>query len=135
MEMIIDLSSPSEKQAVLDALRELNGMHRITVVKYRQRRTDAQNRYYWPCVVRPFGDFLREQGEGYTDEMAHEFLKFKFLRQTVPNLSTGEVVGERIRSTTELNTEEFAEYLEHCIAYLAETFGIEVAVPNTETTR
>lgn len=127
--MILDMSSPAEKRTILELIRQLQGLHRFDVVKYRERRTDRQNRFYWPAVVQPFGDFLREQGEQYTDEMAHDLLKFKFLRQTVADVATGEVIGERVRSTTELSVDEFGQYLEQCIAYLADTFGIMVAVP------
>lgn len=126
MELVTDLSSPKEKQVVLEFVRGLQGMHRVVIVKYRKRRTDVQNRFYWPAVVQPFGDYLRGQGCELTDEDCHEMLKLKFLRLTVVDPGTGEIIGERTRSTTELNIEEFSEYLEKCIAYLSETFGIEV---------
>jgi hypothetical protein len=48
---------------------------------------------------------------------------------TVTNSGTGEVIGERVRSTTELNVEEFSEYLEKVIAWLADMFGIECPIP------
>lgn len=128
--MILDMSSAAEKRPLLDMIRQLSGLHRVEIVRYRERRTDRQNRFYWPAIVQPFADFLREQGEQYTDEMAHELLKFKFLRQTIPDLATGEVIGERVRSTTELTVQEFAEYVDQCVAYLAETFGITVAMPD-----
>jgi hypothetical protein len=129
MNIVVDFAKPAEKQAVLQFVRGLAGPHRVEIVKYRARRTDTQNRYYWPCVVQPFADFLRGQGETITDEQAHDLMKAKFLTVTVTNSGTGEVIGDRVRSTTELNVEEFSEYLEKCIAWLADMFGIECPIP------
>jgi hypothetical protein len=128
-EYIVDMSDPHAKAVVLAALRGLQGRHRIEVKRYRARRTDAQNRLLWAAINAPFGDFLREQGESYTDEDAHCLLKQKFLRETIVNKDTGEVIGERLRSTTELNTAEFSEYVEKCAAYLADMFGVVVHLP------
>lgn len=103
---------------------------RATFVKYRKRRTDAQNRLYWVAVVPELGRFLRNQGETYTDEDAHELLKAKFLRETVVNKETGEPIGVVIKSTTKLDTEQFSEYIEKCVAWLADMFHIQCVMPN-----
>jgi hypothetical protein len=129
MNIVVDFAKPAEKQTVLQFIRNLSGPHRVEIVRYRARRTDLQNRYYWPCVVQPFADFLRGQGETITDEQAHDLMKAKFLTVTVTNSGTGEVIGDRVRSTTELNVDEFSEYLEKVIAWLADMFGIECPIP------
>jgi len=126
MEIVTDMSKPSEKQTILAFVRELSGMYRVVIVKYRKRRTDSQNRFYWPAIIAPFGDYLRGQGSGITDEECHEMLKWKFLRETIIDPGTGEVIGEKTRSTTELNTTEFSEYIDKVSAYLQETFGVTV---------
>jgi hypothetical protein len=131
MQVVIDMTRPAEKQMILEFVRKLDGMHRVEIVKYRPRRTDSQNRYYWPCVVQPFADFLRAQGQTITDEQAHDLMKAKFLTISVINPGSGEVIGERVRSTTELKVEEFGEYLEKVMAWLADMFGIECPIPNT----
>lgn len=122
-----------EKNIVLTAVRQLKGPQRIKITKQRKGRTLPQNRWYWSCIVQPFGDFLREQGESYTDEDAHELMKAKFLRITIFNKRTGEVIGESVKSTTKLTTDEFSEYVEKCIAWLAEMFGIICAFPHERT--
>lgn len=95
----------------------------------RVTRSNRANAYYWSCVVASFHDFLREQGESYTAEDCHEFLKCKHLLQTLVNRETGEVIGRAPRSTASLTTEEFADYLDRCIVWLADTFGIVVPDP------
>lgn len=129
-EVIVNLSAPQEKRMLLEKIRGLEGPHRIEIVKHRKRRSDRQNRYYWPCFVQPFADFLRGQGETITDDEAHLLMRAKFLRQTVVNRETGEAIGQRIRSTTELTTEEFNNYLELCAQWLAENFDIVVPEPD-----
>jgi hypothetical protein len=126
---IIDLDDAGQKAMLLGSIRNLSGRHRVSVVKYRARRSDAQNRLYWGQVVSTFADFLRGQGEQYTDEQAHEILRAKFLRVSCINKDTGEVFGERTRSTTELTTAEFSKYIEDCVAWLADMFHVQVSLP------
>ena len=128
-DQMIDMSSPQQKQIVLQHLRTLEGFHRVSIVKYRKRRTDRQNRYYHPCFVEPFADFLRSQGEAITNDEAHEILKFKFLRTTRVDRRTGEAM-DYTRSSASLNTVEFNEYLDNCAAWLCSFFGIIVPDPS-----
>ncbi len=130
-EHIIDLNNISQRSTFIELLRQLRGMYRITVVQYRPRRSDRQNRYYWPCFVASFGQFLRDQGESITDLQAHEMLKHKFLRRTF--IDTNREPHDYTQSTGDLNTSEFNEYLDNCAAWLADTFGI--VVPNADEYR
>ena len=91
IDIVIDFSDEAERQMLWPQLRRLRGKQRLTIQKYRKRRTDRQNRFYWPCFVHPFGDFLREQGEDLTDDDAHEMLKLKFLRVVVNDARAGEL--------------------------------------------
>jgi hypothetical protein len=129
-ELIVNLSDAREKRNLLDAIRRLEGMQRVTICSHRKRRSDRQNRYYWPCFVQPFAEYLNAQGEAVTDDEAHTLLKQKFLRRSVADPETGEFVGDVLRSTTDLNTAEFNEYLENCAAWLADFFGINVPDPS-----
>ena len=129
-EAIINMSNEAKKFALLNRLKRLEGPHRISVVKYRPRRSDRQNRYYWPCFVRPFADFIRDQGERITDEHAHQMLKHRFLKRDAIDKRTGEVVGEYTKSTTSLDTAEFNEYLDQVAYWLSDMFGIMVPDPD-----
>ncbi len=129
-EYILDMDNPREKQMALDLLRGLTGIHRLEICKHRPRRSDRQNRYYWPCFVKPFGDYLREHGnKHFNDEMAHEVLKRMFLEASAINDETGEAYTY-VRSTTDLNTSEFNEYLDKCASFLAIDCGFIVADPS-----
>lgn len=129
-EVILDTTSQYSKQRLWAVLKRLDGEWRITIVKHRKRRSDPQNRFYWSVPVRYFAEFLRAQGDTYTDHDAHEVMKAKFLRYSITDKKTGELIGESCRSTADLNTAEFTEYLEKCVAWLADMFGIICPMPN-----
>jgi hypothetical protein len=118
-EALLNLSDERVKATLLNRIRLASGPHRVSIARWRPRRSDGQNRLYWVSVVHPFGEFLREHGNDYTDDDAHEMLKHKFLKRSAANPATGEEL-EFTASTTKLTTEEFSEYLEQCSAWLAE---------------
>ena len=124
---VLDMDNPRTRAAVINRVRELRGRWRFDVVRFRPRRSDRQNRYYHPCFVAPFGDLLREAGNDFTNEDAHELLKHKFLRAEWLNEKTGEL-ETFTRSTAKLDTREFNEYLDRCAAWLTE-LGIEIPDP------
>lgn len=128
---LINFDDTQSKTRMMTALGALRGFHWVEVVKFRKGRTLKQNAWYWSCIVAGFGQFLRAQGEQYTNEDAHEMLKWKFLRVSVINQKTGEVIGERIRSTTNLTTVQMVKYCEDCRNWLAE-FGVIVPDPVSE---
>lgn len=126
-DVIIDFNSEAERSFLWSKLRGLRGKYRVTVKRYRANRSDRQNRYYWPCFVHPFGQFLREQGEAITDDDAHEMLKLKFLRVVVQDDKAGPL--ECAKSTSRLDKAEFNEYLDRCSHWLNQMFGIVTPEP------
>ena len=127
LDIVVDFNIAQERSMLWSQMRSLRGKHRISVKQYREKRTDRQNRFYWPCFVVPFGRFLREQGELITDDDAHEMLKLKFLRIVVQDAKAGDL--ECTRSTTALTKEEFNDYLDRCSQWLNEMFGIVTPEP------
>lgn len=130
-EAILDMSNPITKSRVVERIKRLEGRWRFDVRRYRPRRSDRQNRFYWPCIVQPFGRALREAGNNFTDDDAHEMLKNEFLQVT----HVDERTGRRMtctRSTTKLDTAEFADYVDQCAAYLS-AMDIYVPAPNEQT--
>ena len=129
-EYTVDFDRPDDLLRAIRIMQGMRGVRRISIMQFRPRRSDRQNRYYWPCFVNELGKYLREQGQPITDEEAHELLKVKFLRRPVYSPSTGELLGYAIRSTTDLTTAEFNSYLDHCAAWLLDMFGIVVPDPS-----
>lgn len=138
MEFIVDMSNAVERMNLINSFHGLIGPHRVEIVKYRKRRSDKQNRAYWPCIVIPFWQALRERGNDIDEDTAHEILKATFLKRYIHDSATGEILREWVESTTKLDTKQFAEYVEQCSQLLAEEFGIIVSIgyePTTTETR
>ena len=133
LDLVIDFDDTENKRQLYECLKGLKGLHRVQLTVARQGRSSLQNRLYWGTAVTEFQKFLNEQGEPYTKEQAHEILKGKFLREDVPDPTTGELLTERVKSTTELDTNEFAEFYDQCRAWLKDMFGIDTPEPRQET--
>ena len=129
-EHLIDFDRADHKAKLWQLLKSCNGLHRVTVVRYRPRRSDRANAYYWGVAIETFRTFLAEQGQWFSPDDVHAFFKDRFLREEVVNEQTGEVVGHRTGSTAKLTTVEFADYLDHVFAWLNDTFGVVVPAPN-----
>lgn len=98
-------------------LSSLRGEVEMIVRKWKKKRTDNQNRYYWGVIVPLLCDSL-----GYYDEEMHEALKWKFLRNKErEKLPT-------VKSTVSLSTIEFKNYIERIITWAAEQ-GIIIPDP------
>lgn len=129
MEEQIDFDNPTQCRLIHDYMRTLKGKHRVKIVRDRPRRSDRQNRFYWPAIVHPFAEWLSEQyGETFTDEDAHYVLKKTFLSRKVRNQQTGKVL-DLIGSSAALSDADFSAYLEKCIHLLAEHCDIVVEDP------
>lgn len=127
----VNLSDAASKRRLLTAIAPLQGMYALDLKPIRPTRSSQANRFYWSCVIGSFRDFLRAQGQPFTSEDCHEFLKCKFLLQSLVNHDTGEIVGRAPRSTASLDTSDFTEYVDNCIVWLADTFGIVVPDPHS----
>lgn len=82
-------------------IRKLEGEYvRVSIEKWKEKRSDNQNRYYWGVVLK----MLSDKTGHHPDELHEAFIK-KFLSHKV---ILGEVVSERSSSLT---TTEFEEYM------------------------
>lgn len=81
------------------------------------QRSLSQNAYYHGIVVKLIADHC-----GYEPEDCHQALRTRFLSEP------GELGLARVRSTTELDTREFTEYVERC-RQLAAEMGINIPDP------
>ena len=133
-ETVLDLSNYQVKATLLTHVRALEGPHRVTIVKHRKMRTNAQNAYYHGVIVEIFADFLRESGWELDDEGLHEYAHEKLrsmfgLRREVTNSVTGET-ETTILSTSKYSTVEFIDYNERCAQWLSESWGLIIPAPN-----
>jgi len=99
-------------------LHSLIGEVELIVRKWKKRRTNNQNSYYWGVVIPILCESL-----GYSDEEMHEALKWKFLRNKErEKLPT-------VKSTASLSTIEFKNYIEEIVRWASQD-GIIIPDPN-----
>ena len=91
----------------------------IIVRKHKKQRSLPQNAYYFGVVCVELGNHL-----GYTVDEMHSAIGLEFL------LVSKEGKPDYIRSTTDLDTQEFNEFLEQVKQWSAEFHGCYIPDPN-----
>jgi len=107
-----------DKELFSKYLCSLRGEVEVICRKWRKRRTNRQNSYYWSCVIPLLCEYT-----GYSDEELHEALKIKFLsKRERDDLPT-------VRSTATLSTKEFANYIEKIVLWAGQELGVMIPPP------
>ncbi len=106
---------------------------RIRIEKVGATRTIRQNSYLH-LAVGIFSKALIEYtgDEQYDPETLKNMLKTKFLLKDVFNQKTGEVTGQIVLRTRDLNKEDFAIFTDKIIRYAATGFHITIPVPEEQ---
>ena len=92
----------------------------IIVEKLFKQRSVQQNAYYWGVVIYELSGYT-----GFTSDEMHEALKWQFLRI---HSERGDI--DSVKSTTDLSTTEFEDYLEQIRIWAASEFGVVIPEPN-----
>lgn len=124
MDLIINFDTPDGKQKLFDVLRNLKGTKLIKIEKYSKKRSNPQNRYYWGVVLKYLSEIT-----GFSVSEMHDVLKAKFLPYERANRVTSEVV-QFGRSTTELNTLQYEEFLEQVRIWALNELDCLIPLPN-----
>lgn len=121
-----------------DELPKYEGRDVEVVIKKLNKRSNPQNRYYWGVVVYLVRERLNSLGyvrgdlhEGalpsaLTRDDVHLYLKENFNRKDIVNHETGEVLGSASSSTTDLSTDEFAQYVENIVLWASNYLDLEI---------
>jgi hypothetical protein len=121
----------SNRKLLSDALATFKGRVIITIETAKKKRSSQQNRYLHAAFTILSKKLINYTGdERYTAAMVKDIVKCKFLTVDMINESTAEVIGTRIKSTTELSTFEMNEFIENMIRWSAEQFNINIPYPN-----
>lgn len=100
-------------------------------LKLYKARSLPQNAFYWAVVVPMVYQGLRDAGFNLRhNDDAHEVLKTLFLK--VQDEKAG-IKIERIKSTTELTTTEFMEFLEAIAVWAYDYLNIVIPNPGEQT--
>ena len=118
---------PDYKEGFLAEFQRLEGKRvEVTVRPESKQRTNPQNKYYWGVVLR-----LISEETGYDTEELHNIFKGMFLREAA-EITKGDkrVVIPYIKSTRDLDTKEFDEYIEKIKRWAAMELSLYIPDPN-----
>ncbi len=119
-----------EREAMARWVRTFkNGTHlEVIIRKWREKRTNEQNAYYWGVVVPTLADFF---GHDNPEDM-HEDLKLKF-NPVESKVEPGKIIGG---TTTKLSTEEFfgpeTSYVERICRWASMEYGVYIPPPKKD---
>ena len=132
---VINGNLKRNRNLILEALNGFEGQEiTITLQKAKKRRSNPQNSFYHAVCVPIMQQCLKDAGYLMTLEQTHEMLKLRFLKESIlVNEQTAEYI-ERIKSTTELSTIEFMEYILDIQKFAIEYFNTEIPDPNQNIT-
>jgi len=120
----------SRRSELDEVLQSFDGKEfQITVEKKKKSRSNQQNRYLH-ALFTIFRNELNALGNRFTMEQVKELCKAKFATIDVVNEATGEVIGQRIKGTSEMTTTELNEFIESVIEWAATMFHIVLPYPN-----
>lgn len=93
-------------------------------VKWGRSRSTGQNAIYWVWINWVYENGAKEEGYSSPEEL-HEAFKGRFL--TVMKSGPNGMKSYHIKSTTELDTQEFTEYMDKCQVAVKEFLRIDDA--------
>ena len=123
---------PSTTNNILKVLSGLEGKRvRITLEKVSAKRSLQQNAYLH-LLFTIFTESLNELGNDFTMDEVKELCKAKFLLVDVMNVETGEIIGQRIKGTSEMTKTELNLFIENIIRWAADYFSIVLPYPSEQ---
>lgn len=93
----------------------------LTIEEKKNRRSLRQNAYYWGVVIPLIAEYT-----GYSENDIHDLLKTMFLKKYIVLNGKEKTI---IRSTSELTTAEFAEYLKKIVQWAWDKLQIVIPEP------
>lgn len=111
-------------QAFKAYMSQFNGQRvQLNVDRYKDTRSEQQNRYYWGVVIEIFADYF-----GMSPQETHEALKWEKLRKEIKDRAGNARIT--IGSTATMKTDEFEKYMADLRRWGAEEFQLNIPEPN-----
>lgn len=103
----------------------------IRVEQKTKKRTISQNAYIH-LLFGIFANELNKLGNTFSMQEIKDMMKFKFLMIDIINYENGEVIGHRIKDTSELTTTETAKFIDDIIHYGLTEFDVQLPLPSEQ---
>lgn len=125
---------PSVTKEILTILKSFEGKSVIITIERASSKRSIEQNSYLHLLFDMFKNGLNEHGHDFTSQRVKDLCKRKFLETDEIDIRTGEVIGQRIKDTSELNKLEMAEFIDKVIWWAADFFHIVLPPPSTQLT-
>lgn len=125
----IQFKDRDAKRAFIQMVNGWNELKEVSAKNVRPVRSNNANAYYHAAVVEAFRKALAAQGQHFTHDQCHEYLRDRFLVAEPITNAAGEHLGYMPASSAKLNTSEFYDYVLTCSEWVYDTFGWDVERP------
>lgn len=122
------------KSAVRKAFDSLKDGRYLMDIEDRTKRSNPQNRYLHGVLIPEFRNALMSVGYDVPNNaVAKNIMKSIFLKRSVTNLETGEMM-EYIQDTSDMTKEEGSILIEEVVRFCAENMSYVIPLPNEQLT-
>ena len=120
--------------------RKLEGHDVEVTVQSIRIRSNPQNRYYWGTLLYMIREELEQEGYQASDlaagasgnltrDLVHEVMKELFAKQEIYHPETGQVIAVTKRSTRDMSTKQFKDYIDNIRQWAVENLSLDVPDP------
>ena len=131
---------PHEDLQFRNELRKLEGHDVEVTVQSIRIRSNPQNRYYWGTLLYMIREELEQEGYQASDlaagasgnltrDLVHEVMKELFAKQEIYHPVTGQVIAVTKRSTRDMSTKQFKDYIDNIRQWAVENLSLDVPDP------
>lgn len=121
---------PNNAKKLNEAFRAFEGKDVVvTVEKRKSKRSDAQNKYYWSCIVQDEIDCIKQNwGEIWSKDDIHSFNKVYFFGDEKVNETTGEIF--KVPKSSITTKDNFSEAIEKIKQFFHLQFNYRIREAN-----
>ena len=134
---VVDAKLKRNRNLIKKAIASFEGKNiEITIQRFRKKRSNNQNAYYWGVVLPIVQEGLIDAtGEARDFNSIHYQILLPMFssNRDIVNKTTGEVIQEKITSS-EMTTTEFNEYIQNIQKWGVEFLNIQIPDPNENLT-
>jgi len=123
--------SPKSTNEILSILAKCEGKQVVVSIEKLSRKRSSQQNRYLHLLFTQLTMALNDLGNEFTMLEVKDMMKAKFALTDVVNTSTGEVLGQRIKGTSEMKRMELADFIDSVIRWAA-GLSIKLAYPNEQ---
>lgn len=130
IETDLNLTDVLNRQLLMSNIAHMQGPYAISIKPIDPKRSNQANRYWHKCIVDTFRQYMAAQGQHFTHDQCHEYLRDRFAhRPPIFDPATGEVIDYMPASSSKMNKAQFGELIEAASEWMQ---SLNIILPTPE---